>query len=88
MATVLEECNTEEQRSVVRYVWTKGLNTNDIHKKMFSVYSWKSLSRKPVHNLVEKFTQGFSKVTDDETDVWNWLRKQSKTSILRVSTHW
>jgi hypothetical protein len=32
---------------------------------MFSVYGGKSLSRKAVHNWVEKFFQGRSKVTDD-----------------------
>jgi hypothetical protein len=31
MATVLEECNTEEQRSVMRFLWTEGLNKR-IHK--------------------------------------------------------
>jgi hypothetical protein len=32
MATVLEQCITEEQRSVVRVLWTKGLSANDIKK--------------------------------------------------------
>jgi hypothetical protein len=32
MATVLEECNTEEQHSVVRFLWAKGLDAKDIHK--------------------------------------------------------
>jgi hypothetical protein len=32
MATVLEECITEEQRSVVRFMWAKGLNVKDIRK--------------------------------------------------------
>jgi hypothetical protein len=32
MATVHEECSTEEQRSVVRFLWAKGLNAKDIHK--------------------------------------------------------
>jgi hypothetical protein len=31
---------------------------------MFPVYGGKCLSRKLVHNLVEKFTQGRSKVAD------------------------
>jgi hypothetical protein len=39
MATMLEECTTEEQRSVVRFLWAKGLNAKDIHKEIFSVYS-------------------------------------------------
>jgi hypothetical protein len=52
MATVLEKCITREQRSVVRFVWAKGLNAKDIHKEMFPVYGGKCLSRKAVHNWV------------------------------------
>jgi hypothetical protein len=36
------------------------------------------LSRKAVSDWVEKFTQGLSKVADDETEARNWLRQQSK----------
>jgi hypothetical protein len=57
MATVLEECTTEEQRSVVRFLWAKGLNAKDIHKEIFPVYGGKCLSRKAVRNWVEKFSQ-------------------------------
>jgi hypothetical protein len=35
MAIVLEDCTVEEQRAVVRFLWAKGLNANDIHKEMF-----------------------------------------------------
>jgi hypothetical protein len=52
--TVLEEYNTEEERSVVRFLWRKGPNAKDIHKQMFHVYGGKCLSRKAVHNWVEK----------------------------------
>jgi hypothetical protein len=38
MATLLEECITEERRSVVRFLWPKGLNAKDIRKEMFLVY--------------------------------------------------
>jgi hypothetical protein len=38
MATLLKECATNEQRSVVRFLWAKGLNAKDIHKEMFPVY--------------------------------------------------
>jgi hypothetical protein len=30
MTTVLEECTIEEQRSVVSFLWAKGLNAEDI----------------------------------------------------------
>jgi hypothetical protein len=69
MATVLEGCTTEEQSSVVFFSGgggvAKGLNVKDIHKEMFSIYGGKCLSRKAVHNWVEKFSQGRPKVADD-----------------------
>jgi hypothetical protein len=40
MATVLEEYITKEQRSLVRVLWTEGLNAKDIHKEMFSCLWW------------------------------------------------
>jgi hypothetical protein len=36
MRTLLKECATEEQFSVVRFfLWAKGLNAKDIHKEIF-----------------------------------------------------
>jgi hypothetical protein len=35
MATVPEEYPTEEQRSIVRFLWTEGHNAKDILKKCF-----------------------------------------------------
>jgi hypothetical protein len=37
MVTVLEKNTTEEQNSVVRFLWAKGLDAKDIHKEMFPV---------------------------------------------------
>jgi hypothetical protein len=50
MVTVLENCITEEQRSLVRFLRAKGLSAVNIHKEMFRVYGWKCLSRKVVLN--------------------------------------
>jgi hypothetical protein len=61
---VFEECTTENQRSVVCFLWAKRHTAKDIHKEMFPVYGGKCLSHKVVHNCVEKFSQGHSKVTD------------------------
>jgi hypothetical protein len=33
--TVLENCTTEEQRSVLLFLWTKRLNAKDIHEQIF-----------------------------------------------------
>jgi hypothetical protein len=49
MATVLEECAPEKQRSVVLLIWAKGLNPKDILKEIFPFYDKKCLSRKAVH---------------------------------------
>jgi hypothetical protein len=65
MATVLEECTTGEQRSVVCFFVDKGLDAKGVHKEMFAVYGGKCLSCKMVHGCIEKFSQGHSKVTDD-----------------------
>jgi hypothetical protein len=47
MATVLDECAIEEQRCLMRFLWEKGLNSEDIHKEMFPVFGgkcgWKDL---------------------------------------------
>jgi hypothetical protein len=58
MMTVLEECITEEHRSVVRFLFEKRLNEKDVHKEMFPVYGGKCSSRKAVHNWAEKFSEG------------------------------
>jgi hypothetical protein len=65
MMTVLEEYTTEEQRYVVRILWAIGPNAKDINEEIFPLYGGKCLSRKAVQNLVEKFSQGCSKVADD-----------------------
>jgi hypothetical protein len=65
MATVLEECNTKEQRSVVRFLWAEEPNANDIHKEMLLAYCGKCLLCKAVHIWVEKFSQGRPEVADD-----------------------
>jgi hypothetical protein len=58
MATLLEECTTEEQRSIVRFLSEKGLNAKGIHKEVFPVYCGKCLWHKAVHNWVEKTGSG------------------------------
>jgi hypothetical protein len=52
METVFDGYTTEEQRSVVRFLWAKGLNERDIHKETFSLYGGKCLPRKAFHNWV------------------------------------
>jgi hypothetical protein len=50
MATVLEACTKEEQRSIVRFLWAKELTAKDTHREIFPVYGGKCLAFKAVHN--------------------------------------
>jgi hypothetical protein len=54
MATMLEECTTEDQRSVVRFF---SCGQKDIYKDMCPIYVGKRLSSKAVQNWVEKLSQ-------------------------------
>jgi hypothetical protein len=88
MATALQDNTTEEQRSVVRFSWAKGPNAKYIHKEMFPVYGGKCLSCKAVHNYVEKFIQGRSKVADyDRPGHPVETATEAKISMLPVSAH-
>jgi hypothetical protein len=58
-------------------------------KKMFSVYGVKCLWHKSVHNWVEEFPQGRSKVADDARQGSPAdIATEAKISMLRISTHW
>jgi hypothetical protein len=60
------------------FLWAKGLNAKDIHKKMFSFYDGKCLSRKAVHNWTERLGKLFGDDEEVETEVRKRLRQQSK----------
>jgi hypothetical protein len=64
MVTVLEGVLPKSSLLVCHFVG-KGLNEKDIHKEIFPVYGGKCFWGKVVHDCVEKFSQGRSKVADD-----------------------
>jgi hypothetical protein len=54
MVTVLEDCSTKEQHSLVHFLWAKGLTAKDIHKEMFmvgSVYHVKRFAARSKNSL-------------------------------------
>jgi hypothetical protein len=64
MATVLEEYTTEDQCSLVRFIFVgKSIRCKGYSKRIFSVYGGKCFSRKAVYNWIEKRGKGFA---DDE----------------------
>jgi hypothetical protein len=75
MATMLEKCNTKKQCYVKYFLWPKGLNAKYIHKEMLlPAYGGKCLSRKNVHNWVDKCGNRFADDEEVETEVRKWLR--------------
>jgi hypothetical protein len=62
----------------VCFLWEKGLNAKYIHKEMFPAYGGKCLSRKTVHNWLEKRYKHFADDKEVETEGRKWLRQQSK----------
>jgi hypothetical protein len=57
--------NVLPKSSVLCFLWAKGFNAKCVHEEMFLVYDGKCLLHKAVHNWVEKFSGGRSKVADD-----------------------
>jgi hypothetical protein len=47
------------------FLWAQVVNAKDIHKETFTVYGGKCLSRIAVHNWVENFSEGRSRVAND-----------------------
>jgi hypothetical protein len=88
MATVLEECFTEEQLSGMRFFVGKRTECKRYYIELFHVYGGKCLSRKAVHNWIETFSQGHWKVQYDARSGAELADNNHKTSTLRVSTHW
>jgi hypothetical protein len=79
MATMLEECTTEEQSQVVHFYGQKdSMQRIFINKYVLFMSCGKCLSHKVVHTRVEKFSLGRSKVAGDETKVRLFLRQKSK----------
>jgi hypothetical protein len=65
------------------FLWAKGLSAKDIHKEMFPICCGKCLSRKAVHNWVQKFSQGRSKVADDARP-GRHVETATEATVLRV----
>jgi hypothetical protein len=71
------------------FLWVKELSAKDIHKQIFHYYGGKCLSRRAVHNWLEKFSQGHPKVADDARPGAEVAEQQpKKTSVMRVLTRW
>ena len=64
MAAPLEACTREEQRSVIRFLGSEGVNPNEIHHRMKMQYGDACSSLQQVYDWDRKFKSRVSSVAD------------------------
>ena len=64
MAAPLEVCISEEQRSVIRFLGSEGMNPSEIHRRIKMQYGDAYLSLQQVYDWDRKFKSGVSCVAD------------------------
>jgi hypothetical protein len=78
MATVTEGVYYRKALFYCASLWAAGLNAKAIHEEMFPVYGGKYMSRKAVHNWVQKRGIRFPDDEEVETEARKRLRQKSK----------
>jgi hypothetical protein len=79
MATVIEECISEEHSSIVRFLWEKLPTAKDYHKNNRFLFTVRSIYRGiSVDKWGEKRGKGFADDEEFEMEMGKWLRHQSK----------
>jgi hypothetical protein len=64
MDASLQDCTIEE-RGIVRFPWAEGVKPVEIHCRMLTQYGQSSISQRKVHEWVERFKSGRTRVTDE-----------------------
>jgi len=78
MAALLETSTREEQRSVIRFLGSDGVNPNEIHRRMKMQYGDACLSLQQVYDWDRKFKSGVSSVADAARSGWPHTAKTPK----------
>jgi transposase len=66
MATPLSVCTKEEQRSVIRFLWSEGVSEAEIHRRLSAQYGNSVLPQRSVYEWIEKLKNGRTSVTHEE----------------------
>jgi len=64
MAAPLRSCTKQEQRGVIRFLWSEGVKSVDIHRRMQTKYGDACLSQRQVYDWCQKFAEGTTLLTD------------------------
>jgi hypothetical protein len=78
MVTVLEDCTTREQSSLVQFLQEKGVSSRKIHKEMFLVYGGSVFRVKWFRTGSRNSLKDVRKSQILPDQVRKWLRQQSK----------
>ena len=70
MDAPLQDCSSEEQRGVVRFLWAEGVKPVQIHRHMLAQYGQSTMSQRKVCEWVERFKSGRTHVTDEGHSGW------------------
>jgi len=65
MAAPLSTCTAEEQRSVIRFLWSEGVKPSEIYRRMKVQYGDSCLSQGTVYEWVGRFQNGRQNVSDE-----------------------
>ena len=66
MAVPLSMCTKEEQRGVIRFLWSEGVTGAEIHRRISAQYGDSALPLRSVSERIEKFQHGRTSVKDEE----------------------
>ena len=65
MAAPLSVCTNEEQRSVIRLLWSEGVSGAEIHRRLSAQYGGSVLPQRGVYEWIEKLKNGCTIVTHE-----------------------
>jgi transposase len=68
MAAPISDCTKEEQRSLIRFLWSEGVSGAEIHRRLVAQYGDSVLPQRSVYEWIEKLKNGRTSVTHEEGD--------------------
>jgi transposase len=66
MAAPLSVCTKEEQRSVIRFLWSESVSGVEIHRRLSAQYGNSVLQQRSVYEWIEKLKNGRTSVPHEE----------------------
>ena len=66
MAAPLSVCTKEEQRGVIRFLWSEGVRGAEIHRRLSAQYEDSALPRRSVYEWIKKYQHVRTSLKDEE----------------------